>query len=111
MPTFDEYQEKAFSTAIYPGAGEGNIVYPTLGLNGEAGEIAEKVKKVIRDSGGEVSPELRETLKKEIGDVLWYVAVLSRELGLGLEEVADANLVKLASRRDRDRISGSGDER
>lgn len=111
MPSMDEYQERAFSTAIYPGAGEGNLVYPTLGLNGEAGEIAEKVKKVIRDTDGAVTPELRETLKGEIGDCLWYVAVLSRELGLSLDEVAQGNLDKLASRRDRGRISGSGDDR
>ena len=106
----NSYQSGARSTARYPDVGS-NPIYPTLGLNGEAGEVADKVKKVLRDQGGVFDPEVRESLKLELGDVLWYVAQLSSELGLTLEEVAVANLEKLASRAARGRISGSGDTR
>ncbi|MAV11789.1 MAG: hypothetical protein CMN96_10215 [Synechococcus sp. MED850] len=104
------YQEAARSTASYPDLGA-NPIYPTLGLTGEAGEVADKVKKVLRDRGGVFDPEAREAIKLELGDVLWYVALLSQELGYDLEEVAASNLDKLASRAARGRISGSGDQR
>ena len=104
------YQQRSRQTARYPNAGS-NPIYPTLGLCGEAGEVADKVKKVIRDRGGNFSPELIESLKLELGDVLWYVAQLSTELGLGLADVASANLEKLASRAARNVISGDGDHR
>ena len=104
------YQVAARSTALYPDAGH-NLIYPTLGLNGEAGEVAEKVKKVIRDREGVFDETVRADIALELGDVLWYVAQLSRELGYDLEEVAAANLAKLSSRAARGRISGSGDQR
>tara|TARA_R110000824_G_scaffold8429_8_gene38210 strand:- start:2358 stop:2687 length:330 start_codon:yes stop_codon:yes gene_type:complete len=106
----NDYQEEAKKTAIYPHAGQ-NIIYPVLGLCGEAGEVAEKIKKAIRDEGGAISLERASALKYELGDVLWYVAIIANELGVTLDDVADANIEKLASRKNRDKISGSGDNR
>jgi NTP pyrophosphatase (non-canonical NTP hydrolase) len=108
--TFKEYQEEARKTAIYPNLGS-NFIYPTLGLAGEAGEVAEKIKKVIRDNNGEVSEEKRQELTKELGDVLWYIANLSAELNLSMEDVASKNLEKLKSRQERNELHGSGDNR
>ncbi|MHB8651986.1 MAG: nucleoside triphosphate pyrophosphohydrolase family protein [Minisyncoccota bacterium] len=107
---FNEYQQKCGETATYPEVGK-NFVYPTLGLAGEAGEVAEKIKKVIRDDAGVMSDEKREEIKKELGDVLWYVAQLSTELGLELGNVAQGNLDKLASRKERGVLYGGGDNR
>lgn len=87
------------------------IVYPTLGLANEAGEVAGKVKKIFRDKGGFISDADRQALKQELGDVLWYLAQICTELGLTLEEVAEANLTKLASRQERGQIRGEGDGR
>ena len=108
--TFEDYQRESRKTAIYPDAGR-NIIYPVLGLCGESGEVAEKIKKVLRDEGGVVSEEKKLEIKKELGDVLWYVAQISTEFGLSLEEVAQGNLEKLFSRLDRGQIKGSGDDR
>ena len=105
-----EYQELSRRTATYPGAGD-NIVYPTLGLAGEAGEVAEKVKKLLRDDGGILSEERRAALAAELGDVLWYVAQVATEAELDLEEIAQGNLDKLLSRQRRGVLSGSGDAR
>ena len=105
-----EYQERSRRTATYPDAGD-NIVYPTLGLAGEAGEVAEKVKKLLRDDGGVMSQERREALAGELGDVLWYVAQVATEAGLDLEQIAQGNLDKLLSRQQRGVLSGSGDSR
>jgi NTP pyrophosphatase (non-canonical NTP hydrolase) len=88
-----------------------NFVYPTLGLTGEAGEVAEKIKKVLRDKNGLIDKNTRRELKKELGDVLWYLANLATEIGLSLEEIARANLKKLASRKKRGKLHGSGDNR
>lgn len=107
---FRTYQERSRQTAVYPGAGE-NPIYPTLGLCGESGEVADKVKKVLRDRGGVFSQEVRLALQLELGDVLWYVAQLATELELDLDAVASANLDKLASRAARNVISGDGDLR
>ena len=107
---FQLYQERCRATARYPGAGA-NPIYPTLGLCGEAGEVADKVKKVLRDRQGNFSPEVIADLQLELGDVLWYVAQLATELGLELEQIAQTNLDKLASRAARNVIGGSGDRR
>lgn len=107
---FNEYQKQALKTAIYPNLGA-NLQYPTLGLCGETGEVAELVKKSIRDEGGEVSPERREKLIKELGDVLWYCAMLAHELRVPLSTVAEQNIQKLADRKARNTIQGDGDER
>jgi len=108
---FKEYQEAAFSTAVYSGRGSGNFIYPTLGLCGEAGEVAEKVKKIIRDSNGVPTPERVALLKKELGDVLWYLGAICTELGLDLEEVARENVGKLQERKATNTIHGDGDTR
>ena len=106
----NEYQFKSRETALYPNAGE-NPIYPTLGLTGEAGEVADKVKKVLRDRGGVFDEGAKEAIMLELDDVLWYVSQLSSELGFKLEDVAIANLNKLSSRSKRGRISGEGDNR
>lgn len=108
--TLEEYQTKSRVTALYPGAGK-NFVYPTLGLVGEAGEVADKIKKVIRDNSGVMDDETRIEIAKELGDVLWYLAQLSTEIGFSLEEIAQKNIDKLMSRKERGVISGSGDNR
>ena len=106
----NDYQLESRSTARYPDAGN-NLIYPTLGLTGEAGEVADKVKKLIRDRGGVVDQQFTEDVALELGDVLWYVAQLATELGLTLEQVASANLGKLQSRSQRGTLQGEGDHR
>jgi NTP pyrophosphatase (non-canonical NTP hydrolase) len=105
-----DYQERSRATAVYPHAG-GNLLYPTLGLCGESGEVAEKIKKMVRDDDGILSDERRAALAKELGDVLWYVAQIATEADLDLDAIAEANIQKLLSRRDRNVLSGSGDDR
>lgn len=109
VKTLQEYGKLASATAIYPR--ERKVVYPVLGLTGEAGEVAEKVKKMIRDKGGEPDEEFFNDMKKELGDVLWYVNAAARDCGWTLEDLANANLEKLYSRKKRGKISGSGDDR
>jgi len=105
----NEYQVRASATAQY---GDGNAInYPILGLVGEAGELANKYKKVLRDDGGILHPDKRKAMADELGDVLWYVAALARDLGEDLESIATKNLEKLYDRKARGVISGSGDER
>ena len=106
----NEYQEKALSTALYPTIGK-PFIYPVLGLVGEAGEVAEKLKKVMRNDGGNMSDEKNREIAKELGDVLWYLAVLAKELGLSLDEVARMNVEKLADRKARNVIKSEGDNR
>jgi NTP pyrophosphatase (non-canonical NTP hydrolase) len=109
---FNDYQEHAAKFALYPGAHgfhETGWVYPVLGLCGEAGEVAEKIKKHIRDSLD--FNDTRMEVMRELGDVLWYAAELARQWKLSLDDVAAANLAKLADRRARDAIHGSGDNR
>jgi NTP pyrophosphatase (non-canonical NTP hydrolase) len=105
---FSIYQEKAMETAIYPE--QYKIMYPALGL-GEAGEVQNKVKKIYRDNGGQWSPENRIAVAEELGDLLWYIAVLANDLGVSLGYVATKNLDKLADRKERNVLGGSGDSR
>ena len=107
---FATYQRRSRETARYPDV-DTNPIYPTLGLCGEAGEVADKVKKVLRDQGGTFDADSLDGLRLELGDVLWYVSQLATELHLSLDEIAEANLAKLASRVARDVIAGSGDRR
>jgi len=107
---FNDYQKKSRQTAIYPDK-DNNFVYPTLGLMGEAGEIAEKVKKVFRDNDGVLNEERRQMLKKELGDVLWYVAQLATELDFEFEEIAKFNIEKLQARQRKGTLKGDGDDR
>lgn len=126
--TLNAYQTRTADTAIYPGKGTPlGLIYCGLKLAGEAGEVSEKIGKAIRDDGlvgpvpgddphtvyveHSVTPERREALKGELGDVLWYVASAARELGYDLADIASANLDKLASRKARGTLSGSGDNR
>ena len=107
--TLNQYQEEALKTAIYPE--DKKIIYPTLGLTGEAGEVAEKVKKVIRDNNQEFTDEKKRQIALEISDVLWYCANLSHDLGYTLGAIGQINIDKLASRQQRNKIGGAGDER
>lgn len=106
---FKTYQELAKTTAIYPK--KYKLVYPALGLAGEAGEVAEKVKKLIRDTDGMVTETFKENIAKELGDVLWYISAIASDLELNLDYIATLNYEKLKSRQERDAIGGSGDNR
>lgn len=111
--TLNHYQAQALTTAIYPEKGTGSvdaIVYAALGL-GEVGEVQNKVKKVLRDHGGELTNEVRIAIAGELGDGFWYMAALADELGFSMEEVALMNLEKLAARRAAGTLQGSGDHR
>ena len=108
---FNEYQAKARTTAVYTEVMGKNFIYPVIGLFGETGEVAEKIKKILRDKNGQVTDEDRVEIKKELGDVLWYLSNLSTELGLSLNDIAETNITKLASRKDRNMIHGKGDNR
>lgn len=115
--TLNDYQDGCAVTVKYPDSDTGNqnaLNYTVLGLAGEAGEVADKWKKVLRgDFGtpGEMTPEIRDLMIKEVGDVLWYAARIATELGVSLADVAQGNLDKLASRLERGVVKGSGDER
>lgn len=107
--TFDEYETEASSTRIY---NEGiKVIYPTIGLAGETGEVADKVKKVIRDHGGSFDESNRKEIAKELGDVLWYLTSIANDLGYSLEDIAKMNIEKIKSRQRRDVIHGEGDNR
>ena len=106
----NEYQTGALQTAIYPNAGN-NFVYPALGLVGEAGEVADKLKKVIRDNDGVLTDPVRDAVAKELSDVCWYIAVLAWEMDYSLEDIMQINLDKLRSRQERGVLGGSGDNR
>ena len=107
---FNDYQTQSRKTAKYPPIGHG-VIYPTLGLTNEAGEVAGKIKKIFRDKAGAIGDAERDALKSELGDVLWYLAQVCTELDLSLDEVAQANLEKLFSRLERGKIGGEGDNR
>lgn len=105
----NEYQKMALETAVYPK--EFKIVYPALGLNGEAGEVAEKVKKVLRDNNCTFTEEKKKEIAKELGDAQWYIAVCANDIGYTLEEICQMNYDKLKSRQQRGTLSGNGDNR
>jgi NTP pyrophosphatase (non-canonical NTP hydrolase) len=102
--TLNEYQRKARETAIYPAGA--SILYPALGLAGEAGEVANKAKKIIRDNKLD-----REGMAKELGDCLWYIAALAKDLGYNMSDIAQNNLDKLDRRKRYGTIKGEGDDR
>lgn len=105
-----DYQEAARATALYPNI-KGCALYPILGLCGEAGEVAEKMKKILRDHSGVMSPAHKGEIAKELGDVLWYLTNIAVDLGFSLEAIARMNLEKLTSRQQRNQLHGSGDNR
>jgi NTP pyrophosphatase (non-canonical NTP hydrolase) len=106
---FNEYQEKAVETAVY-GAGS-RVIYPALGLANEAGEVLGKIKKVLRDNDGVYTPSNIAGIADELGDVLWYIAALSKDLKIPLDDIAKDNINKLIDRKNRNVIHGSGDKR
>lgn len=107
--TGNEYQTLAERTNLV--TGEKALYYATLGLVGEAGEVANKVKKVIRDDGGVITEEKKSIVRKELGDIMWYIARLCSELGYSLDDVMQENLDKLALRQQQGKIKGDGDNR
>ena len=111
--TLNEYQSMALETAIYPE--EFKVIYPTLGITGEAGEVSDKIKKLIRDKGyrGGLIEDAKdqEDIALELGDVLWYVATLAHDIGFTLEQVAMMNYFKLQKRKEQNKLGGSGDHR
>ena len=107
---FNDYQKKALETALYPD--KSKVIYPAFGLGSEAGEVMGKIKKWLRGDDGEaMSEERKMALKEELGDVLWYTAVLARDLGFELDEIAKLNVEKLSSRKERGTLRGDGDKR
>ena len=110
MSDLTDYQMQSRATAIYPAAYK--VVYPALGLAGETGEVLDKIKKRIRDANANfIDKEFLESIEKELGDVLWYIANLATDLDLDLHEIALKNLLKLARRQEEGKLSGSGDNR
>lgn len=125
--SFNNYQKLMTQTAIYPetnvvhmhkGIIGANYIYPALGLVDEAGEVAGKVKKILRDKIGQIKnddgvidPEIKDMITKELGDVLWYISQLAREFEIKLQDVANENVEKILSRQERGTIQGSGDNR
>ena len=107
---FSDYQTKSRKTARYPAIGH-PVIYPTLGLVNEAGEVAGKIKKVFRDKDGRSATRRAQALKAELGDVLWYLAQVATELDLSLDEIAEYNIAKLYDRLERGKIKGDGDNR
>lgn len=105
--TFDDYQDFTKTTRVY----NHPIVYPALGLAGEAGEVAEKIKKMLRDDDGVMTEERREGVIKELGDVVWYIAALADDLDIAFGEIAQINVDKLTKRRESGTLNGSGDNR
>lgn len=111
---FNEYQNNANVTVAYPNVGA-NIIYPALGMAGEAGEVAEKVKKLWRNngimSGKNLNIEQKSQLVKEMGDVLWYIAALAKEIDVEMSEIARMNVDKVNDRLQRNAIKSEGDNR
>ena len=111
---FDEYQKTAGEYDLARATTnlkDTGFIEKILGLVGEAGETAEKIKKILRDKDGKASKQDRVLITKELGDILWYVASIARYLNIPLSEVAELNIKKIESRRQRDKLHGEGDER
>lgn len=108
---FDEYQYRAHLSSLNADVNGNRLVYPVLGLANEAGEVSGKVKKIFRDKGGILDDADRQALTAELGDVLWYLAEICTQADIELADVAESNLVKLASRMERGTVQGSGDNR
>lgn len=108
--SFKDYQKDSRKTALYPTIHH-KVLYPTLGLAGESGEVLDKIKKIFRDKEGKFSKEDQEDLTKELGDVLWYISQIATELDINLEDIAKANIEKLYSRLERNKLAGDGDNR
>src|SRR5476651_2715802 len=106
--TLEDYQKQALSTMLTTGDDFKDLLHWVLGVNGEAGELAEKVKKIIRDKKGVVDAQDKLDMAKEIGDVLWYLAVFAHDLGVPFDTIAQQNLDKLQSRKARGVLGGSG---
>lgn len=106
---FNTYQQKAYATAIYPP--HLRIMYPALGLTGEAGEVANKIKKIFRDDGGHLTNEAKSAICKELGGCLWYIAAIASDINVSLDHIARQNLEILESRATRGTLKGSGDNR
>lgn len=109
--TFEEYQEYAKGFRSYPSIGDCTLTYPILGLAGEAGEVSNKYKKVFRDNGGLLNNEQKIGLALELGDVLWYLAMIAEEMGMSLGSIARMNIDKLVKRKESGTINGSGNNR
>lgn len=109
--TFEAYQRQALTTVLSTGDDFKDLLHWVLGLTGEAGEVAEKLKKIIRDKNSVITEDDKQELAKELGDVLWYIAVFAHDLGVPLDTIAQQNLDKLLSRKDRGVLGGSGDNR
>lgn len=109
VQSLDEYQAFVRSTKVYDR--EYKLVYPVLGLVNEAGEVAGKVKKLMRDDGGQLSQERFEDIVSELGDVLWYITAVADDLGITISDVFYDNFMKLKSRQERGMIKGNGDHR
>ena len=108
----NEYQQRASTTAIYPGQGAMlGVLYCALGAAGEAGELANIVKKIIRDNDSVLTLEATDAIIKEVGDCLWYLAMIAKEINISLDYIADTNLKKLTLRKERNTLHGSGDNR
>ena len=106
---FNEYQERAYTTARFPMIDEMGICYPVIGLAGETGEVSEKVKKFFRDGGDLL--KFKQDITLELGDCMWYIASIAKLLGISLQDVAEGNITKVESRVQRNKIHGSGDSR
>jgi len=109
--TFNEYQKKAKTTLLSSGDELLDVLHMALGISGESGEVSEKLKKIIRDNNGDLSRLDLESLKKELGDVLWHLAVMAELLSISFDEIATLNIEKLASRKKRGVLKGSGSDR
>lgn len=112
--TFDEYQKQALTTDSYGGSGEitsMGFITKILGLVGESGELAEKFKKIYRNNNGVMSPEEKDAVIRELGDILWYIGTISRYLNVSMEEVASTNIQKVLDRKERGAIKSAGDYR